>query len=150
MSDDFSLSIRNLPHHSVIECRGALDLLPAEKVREGVESVIRAGAGRLVLDCTGVSLLTSAGITALVDTAIRCREVGTELDLRLSSHVRRILDLVGLWWLGVIDDGIAVHESLQRALRSYADQSFAGTINGSDIMEKFSHPDAERDVERDG
>lgn len=150
MSHDFSLAIRNFPDHSVITCRGVLDLLPAEKVREAVESVIGAGAPKLVLDCSEVSLLTSAGITALVDTAIRCREVGTELDLRLSSHVRRILDLVGLWWLGVIDDGIAVHESLQRALRRYADQSFAGTITDTDIIEKFSPPDAPRDVERDG
>ena len=102
--------------------------MPAEKLREAAGTELELGARTIVLDCSEVSLLTSAGITALVDVAIGCREADAGLDMTFSSHCRRVLDLVGLWWLGVVDDGIAVHASLQSALRSYADQSFEGNI----------------------
>ena len=128
MAEEFSLSIEHLSDRSIVSCSGALDPLPAEKLREAVEAAVDAGTPRLVVDCSAVTLLTSAGITALVDTAIRCKELGIALDFELSKQVRRVLDLVGLWWLGVIDDGIAVHSSLQRALRSFADQAFAGGL----------------------
>lgn len=128
MSEGFAISVRHLPDHSTISCTGALDLLPAEKLRYSVTSAVDRGCPKLILDCSEVTLLTSAGITALVDSAIKCKEEGVVLELRLSSHVRRILDLVGLWWLGVVEDGISVHTALQRALRSYADQAFAGTL----------------------
>ena len=133
MGDDFSIDVSSDSVGTVIRCRGSLDLLPAEKLREATAATLEQGARSIVLDCSEVSLLTSAGITALVDVAIGCREAAAPLEMRFSAHCRRVLDLVGLWWLGVVDDGIAVHASLQSALRSYADQSFEGRIpEGSD------------------
>lgn len=128
MGDDFSIDVSTDSAGTVISCRGALDLLPAEKLREATAGVLEEGTHSVVLDCSEVSLLTSAGITALVDAAIGCREAGVAIEMKLSAHCRRVLDHVGLWWLGVVDDGIAVHASLQSALRSYADQSFEGKI----------------------
>jgi anti-anti-sigma factor len=132
MSDDFSISIEHGRDHCTVRCDGALDLLPAEKLREVIDQCLERDTKGLLVDCSGVSLLGSAGITALVDIAIDARERGVSLDLRFSDHVRRVLDLVGLWWLGVIDDGISVHASLQRALRSYADHSFEGKITSGE------------------
>jgi anti-anti-sigma factor len=128
VGDDFSIEVSHGSTATVIRCRGSLDLLPAEKLREAAGAELETDARSIVLDCSEVSLLTSAGITALVDVAIGCREARAELDMIFSPHCRRVLDLVGLWWLGVVDDGIAVHASLQSALRSYADQSFEGKI----------------------
>lgn len=128
MGDDFSIQVSLGSAATVICCRGSLDLLPAERLREAADAQLERGARSLVLDCSEVSLLTSAGITALVDVAIACREANAVLDMTFSPHCRRVLDLVGLWWLGVVDDGIAVHAALQNALRSYADQSFEGKI----------------------
>ena len=127
MGDDFSIEVSG-SSATVIRCRGSLDLLPAEKLRAAAGAELERGARSIVLDCSEVSLLTSAGITALVDVAIACREADTGLDIAFSPHCRRVLDLVGLWWLGVVDDGIAVHASLRSALRRYADQSFEGNI----------------------
>lgn len=124
MTEGFSLQIENQPSQTYITCRGVLDVLPAEKLRDAIRSATEREAGMVVLDCTGVTLVTSAGITALVDAAVEVRETGKVLQLRFSPHVRRILDLVGLWWLGVIDDGVAVYESLQKALRRFADHSY--------------------------
>ena len=128
MGDDFSIDVSQDPTATVIRCRGSLDLLPAEKLRETTTRVLGRGARSIALDCSEVSLLTSAGITALVDAAIACREADALIEMEFSPHCRRVLDLVGLWWLGVVEDGIAVHASLQSALRSYADQSFDGNI----------------------
>lgn len=128
MSDGFAIDVSHGPDGSRIECRGALDFLPAEKLREAVAVELDRDVASIVLDCSQVSLLTSPGITALVDVAIGCREADAVLEMKLSPHARRVLDLVGLWWLGVVDDGIAIHASLQSALRSYADQSFEGRI----------------------
>ncbi len=128
MGDDFSIDVSRALTATRICCRGALDLVPAERLREAVGLELERGAPTLVLDCSEVSLLTSAGITALVDAASGCRDAGITLEMAFSPHARRVLDLVGLWWLGVIDDGISIHASLQRALRSYADQSFEGKI----------------------
>lgn len=132
MTQGFSLAVHNHPDRTKITCSGALDLLPAEKVREAVRSALERDVGTVVLDCSGVTLLTSAGITALVDSAVEARQARKILELRFGTHVRRILDQVGLWWLGVIDDGVAIHESLQRALRSFADHSYDGSFLGID------------------
>lgn len=128
MGDDFSIDISHDSAVTLLRCRGSLDLLPSEKLRKAVAGELEQGSRSIVLDCSAVSLLTSAGITALVDVAIGCREAGAVLEMSFSPHCRRVLDLVGLWWLGVVDDGIAIHASLQSALRSYADQSFEGRI----------------------
>lgn len=134
MPEEFSLSVRNLANRTEISCVGVLDLLPAEKVREAMRGALERDTGTVVLDCSAVTLLTSAGITALVDAAVEAREEGQVLRFVLGSHVRRILDLVGLWWLGVIDDGVSVHESLQRALRAFAEHAYDGTVPGKEIM----------------
>ena len=128
----FSISVHHREHTSVIECAGDLDLMPAEKLRETFEACLDGAPDRVVLDCSGVTLLSSAGITALVDTAIGCRERDIPLDLRLSPHARKVLDLVGLWWLGVVHDGISIHSALQKALRAYAEEKFAGNLDDLD------------------
>ena len=131
MGIDYSIDVSHDLNESHIRCVGSLDLLPAERLREVVAAELQRDVRAIVLDCSEVSLLTSAGITALVDVAIGCREADVSLEMRFSAHARRVLDMVGLWWLGVVDDGIAVHASLQSALRSYADQSFDGRIGES-------------------
>lgn len=132
MTEGFSLRVENQPTQTNISCSGVLDVLPAEKLRDAVRTATERQVETVVLDCTGVTLVTSAGITALVDAAVEVRESGQILRLKFSPHVRRILDLVGLWWLGVIDDGVAVYESLQKALRRFADHSYDGSFPGRD------------------
>lgn len=131
VTEGFSLMVRNDSERTEVVCIGVLDLLPAEKVREAVRAALDRAVGTVVLDCSGVTLLTSAGITALVDSAVEAREAEQTLRFRFGPDVRRILDLVGLWWLGVIDDGVAVHESLQKALRRFAEHSYDGTFRGT-------------------
>ncbi|MFP5351408.1 MAG: STAS domain-containing protein [Actinomycetota bacterium] len=128
MTEGFSLTIRNHQDRTEICCAGVLDVLPAEKLREALSTALERDLGTVVLDCSGITLLTSAGISALVDAGVEARQADQVLHFTFGPHVRRILDLVGLWWLGVIDDGVAVHESLQRALRSFAEHSYEGKV----------------------
>ncbi len=75
------------------------------------------------LDCTGISLLTAAGIKCLVEAEVACRSRRIELDMELSPEARKVLDLVGLWWLGVVKDGISTEIALEDALRAYGNRA---------------------------
>ena len=75
------------------------------------------------LDCTGITLLAAAGIKCLVEAEVACRSRGIDLDMAFSPEARKVLDLVGLWWLGVVKDGISAEIELEEALRAYGNRS---------------------------
>jgi anti-sigma B factor antagonist len=119
--DDFYLDIWHEDGLSTIVCRGELDVSTSNKLREAVSIALERAPTTLKLDCNGVRFLSAAGITVLVDSLVECRAAGTKLDLELSTQARRVLDIVGLWWLGIVEDGVAIHVSLQQALKTYAE-----------------------------
>jgi len=120
--DDFLISITHEGSSARITCRGELDVSTSQMLREGFSVALDLEPRTVVLVASNVTFISAAGITALVDMVVRCKEAGVVLDLRLSDHIRRVLDMVGLWWLGVVDDGVAIHLALQTALRVYAEQ----------------------------
>ncbi len=120
MTEGFWLSIAHHDREVAIEIEGELDVVTSRKLREAIRIVLDEKPSRLRLDATKVSMLTSAGIGVLVECARECRASEVELDYDLSPHARRVLDLVGLWWLGVVDDGLAVDGALEDAMRAYA------------------------------
>lgn len=82
--------------------------------------------GKLELDCTGITLLTAAGIKCLVEAEVACRSRAILLDMTLSPEARKVLDVVGLWWLGVVRDGISAEIALEDALRAYGSRGLDG------------------------
>jgi anti-anti-sigma regulatory factor len=82
----------------------------------------------LHLDATGLSLLTSAGVGSFLGAALRCHEEGVEFRLSTNKQGRRILDLLGLWWLGVVDDGFALQTAMKDVQRRYAELRFEKRI----------------------
>lgn len=104
-----------------ITVAGEIDVSSARAFRDGVLSQLRSGVETISIDGHQITFLSAAGITALVEVVRACRDRGVRLDLDLSLQARKVLDVVGLWWLGVIDDGIEIESALQGALRDYAD-----------------------------
>lgn len=121
--DGFFLDVWDEGDATTVVCKGELDISTAGRLRESVAEALEARPRRLFLDCSGVSFLSAAGITALVEAVDRARRNGVDLELSLSKKARRVLDVVGLWWLGVVDDGFAVEETLDQALKKYAEQA---------------------------
>lgn len=119
--DDFFLDIWHTSDTTRIVCKGELDISTSGKLRDALSIAYDHSPARIELDCNGVSLLSAAGITVLVEAVLDSKERGIELGLELSTQARRVLDVVGLWWLGIVEDGVAVEEALGDALRLYAD-----------------------------
>jgi anti-anti-sigma factor len=121
MSIEFELRVVKTRGGTTITCSGELDIFGASKFRDAVELALRDEPAQLSIDGTGITLMTTAGIEAFVRTVKLCQSSGVRLDLEIGRHPRRILDLVGLWWLGVIDDGVEIETALQKAMARYAE-----------------------------
>ncbi len=116
------LSVVSITHEGspAILVGGDLGTAAAEQVREAVSICLEKSPDRLAIDTIAITSIGAAGISALVDTVSLCRERGVGLELRLDGEARRILDLVGLWWLGVVENGSQPELELEKALRIYS------------------------------
>ena len=103
-----------------IACKGELDIASSASVKEALAAALQHNPERICIDAARVSFISAAGISTLIVAMTSCQERGIRFDVVLSSQVRRVFDLVGLWWFGVLDDGIAVGRALDEALRNYA------------------------------
>ncbi|HEX2058059.1 MAG TPA: STAS domain-containing protein [Actinomycetota bacterium] len=123
---DLSISVEHRAGRTVIRCAGELDVATCRDLQKAIRKAILAKPAALELDCTGISLLTAAGIKCLVEAEVACRSRGIDLDMELSPEARKVLDLVGLWWLGVVKDGISAEVALEEALRAYGNKELEG------------------------
>ena len=119
---DLSIVVDIRGDRTTIRCSGELDVTTCRELRDAVSRALSGEPSSLELDCSGISLLTAAGIKCLVETDLACRNRGVALDMKLSAEARKVLDVVGLWWLGVVKDGIAAEIALEQALRSYGNR----------------------------
>jgi anti-anti-sigma factor len=119
---DLSIVVEARPERTTIRCSGELDVSTCRELRDAVSRALAQDTASLELDCSGISLLTAAGIKCLVETDLACRRGGVALDMTLSAEARKVLDVVGLWWLGVVKDGISAEIALEQALRSYGNR----------------------------
>jgi anti-anti-sigma factor len=99
---------------ATVVVEGELDLSTSGRLEDAVRHCLVAEKRLLIdLDCTRVSFLASAGADAVLAAAECCELEGVVLRFSFSPQARRVLDLLGLWWLGVIDDGYAVDRVLE-------------------------------------
>ncbi len=122
---DLAISVERAGRRTVVRCVGELDVSTCRELRQVLRETLSEDLDTLTLDCSGLSILTAAGIKCLVEAELACRNKGVELDMSLSQEARKVLDVVGLWWLGVVKDGISVELALEQALRRYGDREFA-------------------------
>ena len=103
-----------------IACKGELDIASSSSVKDALAAALGHNPERICIDASRVTFISAAGISTLIVAMTSCQGRGIRFDVVLSSQVRRVFDLVGLWWFGVLDDGIAVARDLDVALRNYA------------------------------
>jgi anti-anti-sigma factor len=111
-----------------ITCSGELDSLASARLEEALDLCFERSPRSLHLDALGLSLLTSAGVGTFLQAAQRCHEEGIAFSLETNKQGRRILDLLGLWWLGVVDDGAALETAMRDAQKRYAELRFDNRI----------------------
>lgn len=120
---DLTIEVERRPDRTVIRCGGELDVSTCKVLQAALRKTMLARPGAIELDCTGIKLLAAAGIKCLVEAEVACRTRGIGLDMSFSPEARKVLDLVGLWWLGVVKDGISAEIALEEALRAYGNRS---------------------------
>ena len=123
---DLSISVEHRAGCTTVRCSGELDVSTCKELQSVLRKTVMARPSALELDCTGITLLTAAGIKCLVEAEVACRSRGIPLDMTLSVEARKVLDLVGLWWLGVVKDGISAEIALEEALRAYGNRGLDG------------------------
>ena len=119
---DLSIDVERGAEHTAIRCRGELDVSTCKELQTVLRKTLLSRPSAITLDCTGVTLLAAAGIKCLVEAEVACRSRDIELDMSFSPEARKVLDLVGLWWLGVVKDGFSAEIALDEALRAYANR----------------------------
>lgn len=81
----------------IIDLRGELDEVSAPRLWSCLEIELDQGPPRVVLDLSGVSYLSSAGVTVIVRLHRQLSANGAVLVVRSPSDTaRRVLDLTGL------------------------------------------------------
>ena len=85
---------------AVLRLDGALHMPIDGVLRSTVESLFQGGVRRVLLDLSGVSSIDAAGVGELVHIFTAAASVGGVLEIeRMSSHVRRVLEITGVRWL---------------------------------------------------
>ena len=115
------LTIQNRAGVAHVACVGEIDLCSARRLRDAIDEALEASPTSIVFDGRGITLLTTAGIRALFHLYEECDKRGVSVDLQLSPQARRVLDLVGLWWLGIVPDGLKDPVALEQAIRTYGE-----------------------------
>lgn len=124
---DLLVSVERHAERTTIRASGELDVSTCRQLQTAFRKALLGRPSALELDCTGITLLTAAGIKCLVEAEVACRSRGIPIDMRLSPEARKVLDLVGLWWLGVVKDGISAEIALEEALRAYGNRGLEGS-----------------------
>ncbi|MFN2489717.1 MAG: STAS domain-containing protein [Actinomycetota bacterium] len=102
---------------AVVRCSGELDIATRGALRVAIDEALSLAPRRLVVDCDEVGFIESSTIQELLDAAARCRSRDISFELAAAGRVRRVLDMAGLWWLGVIEDGLALAVALDEVDR---------------------------------
>lgn len=79
-----------------LRAAGALDPHAEMPFRDALSKLLSAESRVVAIDLTEVEVITSVCVGALVSTWIDIRTGGRTMALRVSPHVRRILDMMGL------------------------------------------------------
>ena len=93
------LTVERLPADPapVLVVRGELDVYEAPAFRNELFSVIDEGHDRVVIDCSGMAFIDSAGLAALVEAQRRLSGHPGELVLRgVRPAARRIFEITDL------------------------------------------------------
>lgn len=119
MQRDFLVSVSNGPGASTIACAGEIDVYTSPRLQQTIDSCLESRPRVLRIYGGGITLLASAGIRTLLYGLQRCRELDIDFDLRLSPEARRVLDIVGLEWLGAEDVPADLDSALAETLQRY-------------------------------
>jgi len=81
----------------ILELKGRMDAVTSPMVREKIVSTVDQGEKMLLLDCSGLDYISSAGLRVLFEAAYKIQDLeGKIACYGVNSSVRKIFNLVDL------------------------------------------------------
>lgn len=99
----------SVPGALIVAATGEIDMLTATRFDQEVQRAIAQSPQRLILDLTGVTFLSSAGLALLVRARKECADTHV---VATSTATLRPIELMGL------QDDLPVHADLTEALNA--------------------------------
>ena len=89
--------IKQYKHCDLVKVSGRVDSQTAPKVDETFKAITGNGRFKIVLDCTGLEFISSAGLWVLVNTQKLCKRYnrGEVILAAVDDRIKSSLDLVG-------------------------------------------------------
>jgi anti-sigma B factor antagonist len=91
-----SIEVEQGPSGSVLSVHGEIDTVTAPELQAGVEQAMPSAGQVLVVDLSGVTFLSSAGLSVLVQAHQQADEAGCEVRIVTNSNTARVFQLTGL------------------------------------------------------
>lgn len=106
------MQITNTPykHCDMVKVDGRVDSSTAPQLAEALNAITDAGRYKIVLDLSGVSFMSSAGLRVLINTQKTCKRYnrGEVVLAAIPENIHSALDLAGFIPLfGVFDDALS-------------------------------------------
>ncbi len=96
MTRSFLIETRDEGNVRILALRGFLDAHTAPRFEAAVEEELRAGRSRLVVDCTGLDYISSAGLGVFMTFIDEARGAGGDIKLAsIQPKVYQIFDVLG-------------------------------------------------------
>jgi anti-sigma B factor antagonist len=96
MPNPFSVNTSLQDNLSVINLNGYLDAHTAPRFEEVVQSEIEAGHYRIIVNCEGLTYISSAGLGVFMSFIEEIRDQGGDIKIcGLTPKVRQVFDILG-------------------------------------------------------
>lgn len=81
----------------ILNLKGRMDAVTSPLVREKILVVIDQGARRILLDCSGLDYVSSAGLRVLFEAAYKLQDLSGKIGCYgVNANVRKIFNLADL------------------------------------------------------
>jgi anti-anti-sigma factor len=98
----------------LIEVEGEIDAYTARELDRTLNDILAQGGGRLVLDASQMSFISSAGLRSITFAHQKAQQQGGEVRVfGLNTQVRRVFEMAGL------DEYLHLSENRQEAVKSW-------------------------------
>lgn len=105
-----------------IDCRGYIDETTAAKLHRTLEWCMSTAKIPVYLNLSDVDGLSRESLSVVLNALLVAYERGSTVTIEASAGARADLDEAGLWWVGVIGDGIAAELVMGDAFQSFLDE----------------------------
>lgn len=91
-----SIEVVQGPSGPVLSVRGEIDTVTAPELQDAVAGALPGARPALVVDLSGVTFLSSAGLSVLVQAHQQAGEAGREVRIVTNANTARVFALTGL------------------------------------------------------